>query len=120
MNINNHLNKVYLSFNRLYKELSPGFHLIDNFSSYFSFYTVNHKDKVIFNNQIHSLNKLINNSFSNSENILVIADIDIKNNITTSILYIHSSYNILAKTIYYTTNVTSTEAELFSIRCSIN
>ena len=27
---NNHLNKVYPSFNRLYKKLLPEFHLVDN------------------------------------------------------------------------------------------
>ena len=104
VDMNNYLNKVYSSFNRLYKKLSLGFSLIDNFPNCFSFYTVNYKDKDIFNNQIHLLDKIINNSSSNTENILVIADASIKNNVTTSILYICSDCNIFAKTIHYVTN----------------
>ena len=78
MDMNNYLNEVYLSFNRLYKELSPSFCLIDNFPNCFFSHTVNYKDKDVFNNQMHSLNKLINDSSSNTENILVIANAGIK------------------------------------------
>jgi len=120
MDTNNCINEVYSSFNRLHKELSSGFCLIDNFSNCLSFYTVNQKDKNAFNNQICLLDKLINNFSSNPKNVLVIADTGIKNNITTSIFYFYSSCNILMKTIYHTTNITSTEAELFLIRCDIN
>ena len=81
---------------------------------------MNYRDKDIINNQIHLLDKLINISSSNPENILVIANINIKNNVATSILHIYSGHNILAKTIHHATNVTSIEAELFLIRCSIN
>ena len=56
----------------------------------------------------------------NSNTILIISDISIKNNVTTLILHIYSSQNILAKTIYYAINITFTEAKLFSIRCGIN
>ena len=45
---------------------------------------------------------------------------DIKNNITTSIVYIHVHNRPVIKTIHHATNVTSTEAELFAIRCGIN
>jgi len=44
----------------------------------------------------------------------------IKNNITTSIVHIHVHDRPIIKTIHHATNVTSTEAELFTIRCSIN
>jgi len=44
MNTNNHLNEVFLIFDSLNKELSPAFHLINTFSSHFSFYSVNRKD----------------------------------------------------------------------------
>ena len=37
-----------------------------------------------------------------------------------SILYIQLDCNIITKTIYYTINVISMEAELFAIRCRIN
>jgi len=37
-----------------------------------------------------------------------------------SIAYVFSEPNIIVKTIHYTVNVTSTETELFVIRCRIN
>jgi len=37
-----------------------------------------------------------------------------------SISYVHSSSNDIRKTIYYTVNITSTKAKLFTIRCDIN
>ena len=44
----------------------------------------------------------------------------IKNDIITSVPHIHSMNSPLTKTIHHTSFVTSTEAELFAIRCSIN
>ena len=41
VNIKNHLNEVFLAFDSLNKELSPGFHLVDDFSDYSSFHSVN-------------------------------------------------------------------------------
>ena len=38
----------------------------------------------------------------------------------TSISHIHSHDNLVVKTIHHAINVTTTEAELFTIRCSIN
>lgn len=43
INTNNQLNEVFSSFDSLNKEISPGFHLIDIFSNYFSFISVNQK-----------------------------------------------------------------------------
>jgi len=47
-------------------------------------------------------------------------DASIKNNITTSISYVHIHNKPITKTLHHTVNVMSTEAELFAIRCSIN
>ena len=44
----------------------------------------------------------------------------IKDNITTSISYVHSCFSLIRKTLYYTINVTIAKAELFAIRCGIN
>ena len=44
----------------------------------------------------------------------------IKNNIATSILHTYISNQSLVKTIHHAVFVTSSEAELFTIRCSIN
>ena len=42
---NNHLNEIFPSFDSLNHEFFPGFRLIDNFPSYFSFHQANYKDK---------------------------------------------------------------------------
>ena len=43
-----------------------------------------------------------------------------KTTIAISISHIHRSQEIIAKSAHYTTNVNSTKAELFTIRCEIN
>jgi len=91
INTNNHLNKVFLFFDRLHKELSPRFQLVDNFSDYFSFYTVNCKDTEVKNAYLYTLDKIFDNSLSNPNTIFVISDNSIKNNVVTSILHIYSS-----------------------------
>jgi len=40
--------------------------------------------------------------------------------VATSIAYIHICDRPIVKTLHYTVNITSMEAELFAIRCSIN
>jgi len=98
----------------------PGFWLVDNFSNHLSFHTVNYKDTEVENTHLYILDKIFDNFLSNLNTILIISDTSIKNNIATLILHIYSGQNILAKTIHYTINVTSTKIELFSIRCEIN
>ena len=51
---------------------------------------------------------------------LVVTDASIKNDIATSISHIHSANQPFIKTVYYAAFITSMEAELFAIRCSIN
>jgi len=51
---------------------------------------------------------------------LVISDASIKNNMATSIAYIHACNKPIIKTMHYAVNITSTEAKLFAIICSIN
>jgi len=55
-----------------------------------------------------------------SNSVVVISDASIKNNITILILHIHSNSNGIKKTIHHAVNITSTETELFAIRCRIN
>ena len=50
----------------------------------------------------------------------MITDASIKNNIATSISHIHSANQLLIKTVHHASFVTTTEAELFAIRCGIN
>ena len=114
---NNHLNRFFPSFDSLYKELSSGFKLVDNFPNHFSF---NCKDKESKEAHFYKLNKIAQNALLDFHIIIIVSDVSIKNNITTSILHVLSGHNTIAKTIYYAINITSTETELFTIRCRIN
>ena len=59
-------------------------------------------------------------SLSIPSHALVITDASIKNNIATSISYMHIHNRPIMKTLYHVVNVTSTEAKLFAIRYGIN
>jgi len=90
VDINNHLNKVFLFFDRLHKKLLPGFQLVDNFPDHFSFHIVNYKDTEVKNAYFYTFDKIFKDFLSNPNTILVISDASIKNNVATSILHIHS------------------------------
>jgi len=120
ININNCLNGIFPFFNSLNYEFSPGTQLIDIFSSHFSFYHANHKDK---DNRVAHLCKLDKYIFyvsNDSKLVVVVSDVSIENNITTSISHIHLPSNLINKTIHHAVNVISTKAELFTIRYGIN
>ena len=51
---------------------------------------------------------------------IVVSDTSIKNQVPTSILHIHSFDKPVIKTLHRTINITTAEAELFAIQCSIN
>ena len=111
---------IFPSFSPLNPEFSPGQHIIDNFSDCFSFNLVNKKEKGI--NKIHA-QELDNMALHNSSlphTALVITDASIKNNIATSISHVHLANSPLTKTVHHASSVTSTETELFAIRCGIN
>ena len=50
----------------------------------------------------------------------MIMNASIKHNIATSISHVHIANHPLIKTVHHALFVTSTEAELFAIRCGIN
>jgi len=62
---------------------------------------------------------VLENSSSSSVAIIVV-DASIKNNVATFITHIYMLNKPLMKTIHHAIHVTSTEAELFAIRCGIN
>ena len=62
---------------------------------------------------------IIEASFSQSIAIIT-SDANIKNDIATSISHMYISNQPLIKTLYHAAFVTSTEAELFAIKCGIN
>ena len=58
---------------------------------------------------------------SSSPSVTIIAsDVSIKNNVATSTTHMHIFNKSLTKTIHYVVLITSTEVELFTIRCGIN
>ena len=120
MEINNCLNKIFPLFNSLNIELTLGFHLIDNFPDHFSFISVNQKNPKALAAHCNKLDNVYKNSLVNQDTILIIVDASIKNNIAILILYIFRGQEITTKSVYHVMNVTSTKAELFAIKCSIN
>ena len=81
---------------------------------------MNWKNTEVKNAYLCFLDKIFDNSLSDSNTVLVISDASVKNNVTTLISHIHQDSNIIAKTIYYAINIISTKIELFSVRCGIN
>jgi len=69
---------------------------------------------------IQKLNTIIFEAFKDSRTSVIILDASIKNQVTISIVHIHTYNSLVVKMIHYAVNVTLTEAELFAIRCSIN
>jgi len=59
-------------------------------------------------------------SFSSPHTAIIITDTSIKNNIATSVSHVHICDHPLIKTVHHAAFITSTEAELFAIRCGIN
>ena len=120
ININNCLNGIFPFFNSLNYEFSPRTQLIDIFSSHFSFYHANHKDKDSGVVHLCKLDKYIFYVSNDSKLVVVVLDVSNKNNITTSILHVHLPSNLIKKTIHHAVNVMFTKAELFAIRWGID
>ena len=59
-------------------------------------------------------------SFSSLHMAIIVTNASVKNNIATSVLYIHICDHPLIKMVHYTAFVTGTEAELFASRYCIN
>ena len=59
-------------------------------------------------------------SSSSPSTAIVVTDASIKNNTATSISHIHTYNHPITKTIHHAIHITSSEAEIFAIRCGIN
>ena len=120
VNINNYLNEIYSSFDSFNKELSPGFYLVDTFSNHFYFLSLNYKDFESLNTYWDRLDNIYKESLINQDTVLIIINTSIKNNITTLISHIYRGWEIITKIVCHTTNINSTKAKLFTIRCEIS
>jgi len=115
--MDNHFNKVFSSFDPLNPEFSPGDRIIDCFSNCFSFYLFSKSKDQYFISHIQQLDNLAIKSSNTPSNAL---NASIKNNVASSIVHVHIHNKPIIKTLYYASNITSTEAEFFAIRCGIN
>ena len=114
----NKYNECFPSFSPLDSEFSPGLRVIDKFSDYFSFNVCNKGKDDKSHTQL--LDEMILEYSSSSSVTIIVSYASIKNNVATSIAYIHVFNKLLMKMIHHAAYVTSTEVELFAIRCGIN
>jgi len=103
---NNCLNRIFTSFNALDMEFSLGHRIIDQFSSHFSFHHTSHRDK---KTKLLTFKNLTMLSLKHQQ-ILTLS----------SITHIHLYSNTIKKMLYHAVNITTTKAELFTIRYRIN
>jgi len=114
----NRVNEYFSPFNPLNSEFSPGLRVINNFSDHIFFNLFNKKKDDKSCTQL--LNEMVFEFFSSLFVAIIASHVSIKNNVATSIAHIHTHDKPLIKTIHHAINITSTEAELFTIRCGIN
>jgi len=108
---------IFPSFAPLYQEFTPSHHISDKFSDHFSFNLVNKKEKD--NIRAQELDKLVlQNSLPSST--LIVTNTSIKDNIATLVAHVHQANSPLIKTVHHAVFITSSEAELFAMRCGIN
>jgi len=93
---------------------------MDLFEDHFSFYMVKNNNDNNLKAQCLSLNNIALTSSLDSSIALVITDTSIKTQVATSITHIYHQNCPIVKTIHHAINVTSMEAELFTIRYGIN
>ena len=117
---NNRLNSIFRSFDLFNSEFSPDSRLVDLFSDHFSFFWSDRGSIDSRKSHLKNLDEVVLNTLMDSYSTIIVSDMSIKNNVVTLIAHIHS-YNLpVIKMIHYATNIISTEAELFAIRCGIN
>ena len=116
INVDDKCNEFFPSFSFFNDEFIPGKHIVDIFPDCYSF----HPHTSNIQKHIKNLEETTIRASSNPFSSIVVSDASIKNQVTTSISYIHSFNKPIIKTLHKAINVTTAEAELFTIRCSIN
>jgi len=120
VDIDNRFNKVFTSFSSFHCEFSPRNRLIDIFLNHFLFHLLNRKSNDNIKSHLCKLDSIIFQVSLILHSVVVVSDASIKNHVATFISYIHSYNSSVIKTIHHAVNISSTEAELFAIRCGIN
>ena len=116
IDMDNSCNEYIPLFSPFNQEFSPRNRLIGSFSDQFSFHYHSQEAK----NHIKNLDNAVTEASLDPSSSIVVLDASIKNSIATSILHIHSYNKPIVKTIHRAINITTTEVELFTIRCGIN
>ena len=114
----NRSHECFSSFSPLNSEFSPGLRIIDNYSEHISFNICDKEKDVKLCAQ--ELDNMVLESSLSSLVAIVASDASIKNNVAISIAYIYTFNKPLTKMVHHAVHITSTEAELFAISCSIN
>jgi len=109
-------NKFFPSFSFFNDKFNSGKHIVDIFSDHYSF----HPHTLNIKKHMKNLEETTIRASSDPFSSIVVSDANIKNQVATSISHIHFFNKPIVKTLHKATNVTTTEAELFTIRCGIN
>jgi len=117
---NNRLNGIFKLFDLFNLEFFPGNRLVDLFFNCISFSYSDRRSIDFRKSHIRKLDEVVFNASTDPNSAIIVSDVSIKNNIVTSIAHIHTHNSPIIKTIHHTTNVISTEAKLFVIRCGMN
>ena len=117
--MNNRFNEIFPSFVLFSSKFSSEDRLIDIFPSCFSFHSSNEKSKESLKTHLCNLDNITLQASADSQSAIIVLDTSIKNQVGTSIAYIHIHNNPVIKIIHHTINIITTEAELFAIRYSI-
>ena len=118
VDMTNRFNKIFPSFSPLHSEFFPECRIIDKFSDCFSFNVcIKEKDNKY---RTHQLDEIVLESSSFPFTAIIASDASIKNNVATLISHTHMHNRPIIKMIHYAVHITSTETELFAIRCGIN
>ena len=120
IDINNRFNEVFPAFDPINPKFYPGNRIMDLFSNCFSFHLFSRSSNRSLKSCIQQFDVLAIESSFSLLYTLMIADASVKNNVTSSIVHIHVFNKPVVKTLHCTINVTSSEAEFFTIRCGIN
>ena len=116
IDVDNKHNKFFPSFSFFNKEFNPGNCIVDIFPDCFFF----HSCSLNVKKYIENLEEITLRASSDLFSFIVVLDASIKNQVTTSILHIHSFNKPIVKTLHRAINITTAKAELFAICCSIN
>jgi len=116
IDVDNKHDKFFPLFSFFNKEFNSGNHIVDIFPDCFSFHPCSSKSE----KHIENLEEITLRASSDLFSSIVMSDASIKNQVATSILYIHSFNKPIVKTLHRAINITTAKAELFAICCGIN